>query len=70
MLYVGFSHSFGSLLEGALFRLDRLNIDAYYATTLKAGSYAYPGMRPTRFMGSQIVMPLGHTIEHERSMFL
>ncbi|XP_022140363.1 homeobox-leucine zipper protein REVOLUTA-like [Momordica charantia] len=41
------------------------NIDAYSAATLKANSYAYPGMRPTRFTGSQIIMPLGHTIEHE-----
>ncbi|KAA0035345.1 homeobox-leucine zipper protein REVOLUTA isoform X2 [Cucumis melo var. makuwa] len=41
------------------------NIDAYSAATLKANSYTYPGMRPTRFTGSQIIMPLGHTIEHE-----
>ncbi|PPD66660.1 hypothetical protein GOBAR_DD36466 [Gossypium barbadense] len=41
------------------------NVDAYSAVSLKAGSYAYPGMRPTRFTGSQIIMPLGHTIEHE-----
>jgi homeobox-leucine zipper protein len=41
------------------------NVDAYSAATLKAGSFAYPGMRPTRFTGSQIIMPLGHTIEHE-----
>ena len=41
------------------------NVDAYSAASLKAGSYAYPGMRPTRFTGSQIIMPLGHTIEHE-----
>lgn len=41
------------------------NVDAYSAAALKAGSYAYPGMRPTRFTGSQIIMPLGHTIEHE-----
>ncbi|XWS71826.1 hypothetical protein CRYUN_Cryun03dG0171200 [Craigia yunnanensis] len=41
------------------------NIDAYSAASLKAGTYAYPGMRPTRFTGSQIIMPLGHTIEHE-----
>lgn len=41
------------------------NVDAYSAATLKAGTFAYPGMRPTRFTGSQIIMPLGHTIEHE-----
>ncbi|TYH80950.1 hypothetical protein ES332_D03G167500v1 [Gossypium tomentosum] len=41
------------------------NVDAYTAASLKAGTYAYPGMRPTRFTGSQIIMPLGHTIEHE-----
>ncbi|CAB4282786.1 unnamed protein product [Prunus armeniaca] len=41
------------------------NVDAYSAASLKAGSYAYPGMRPTRFTGGQIIMPLGHTIEHE-----
>ncbi|XP_027086123.1 homeobox-leucine zipper protein REVOLUTA [Coffea eugenioides] len=44
------------------------NIDAYSAASLKAGSYAYPGMRPTRFTGSQIIMPLGHTIEHEEML--
>ncbi|KAK8683591.1 hypothetical protein V6N13_039647 [Hibiscus sabdariffa] len=41
------------------------NVDAYTAASLKAGTYAYPGIRPTRFTGSQIIMPLGHTIEHE-----
>ncbi|KAA8544052.1 hypothetical protein F0562_021771 [Nyssa sinensis] len=41
------------------------NVDAYSAASLKASSYAFPGMRPTRFTGSQIIMPLGHTIEHE-----
>ncbi|KAL4283032.1 hypothetical protein GQ457_16G011440 [Hibiscus cannabinus] len=41
------------------------NVDAYTDASLKAGTYAYPGMRPTRFTGSQIIMPLGHTIEHE-----
>ncbi|KAF5470700.1 hypothetical protein F2P56_011197 [Juglans regia] len=41
------------------------NVDAYSAASLKAGSYTFPGMRPTRFTGSQIIMPLGHTIEHE-----
>ncbi|KAK9124258.1 hypothetical protein Sjap_013860 [Stephania japonica] len=41
------------------------NIDAYSAATVKAGSYSFPGSRPTRFSGSQIIMPLGHTVEHE-----
>ncbi|GAB4859224.1 hypothetical protein Ancab_010684 [Ancistrocladus abbreviatus] len=41
------------------------SVDAYAASALKASSYAFPGMRPTRFTGSQIIMPLGHTIEHE-----
>ncbi|KAJ8751347.1 hypothetical protein K2173_016538 [Erythroxylum novogranatense] len=41
------------------------NVDAYSAASLKAGAFAYPGMRPTRFTGSQIIMPLGHTIEQE-----
>lgn len=45
------------------------NVDAYTAAALKAGSYAYPGMRPTRFTGGQIIMPLGHTIEHEEVCF-
>uniref|UniRef100_A0A1J3CL55 Homeobox-leucine zipper protein REVOLUTA n=2 Tax=Noccaea caerulescens TaxID=107243 RepID=A0A1J3CL55_NOCCA len=44
------------------------NVDAYSAATLKAGTFAYPGMRPTRFTGSQIIMPLGHTIEHEEML--
>ncbi|KAL3518386.1 hypothetical protein ACH5RR_020975 [Cinchona calisaya] len=44
------------------------NVDAYSATSLKAASYAYPGMRPTRFTGSQIIMPLGHTIEQEEML--
>lgn len=41
------------------------NVDAYSAASLKAASCAYPGMRATRFTGSQIIMPLGDTIEHE-----
>ncbi|KAK6121666.1 hypothetical protein DH2020_044593 [Rehmannia glutinosa] len=43
------------------------NVDAYAAASLK-NTYAYPGMRPTRFTGSQIIMPLGHTIEHEEML--
>ncbi|XP_024985647.1 homeobox-leucine zipper protein REVOLUTA-like [Cynara cardunculus var. scolymus] len=44
------------------------NVDAYSAASVKANPYAYPGMRPTRFTGSQIIMPLGHTIEHEEML--
>ncbi|PIN25554.1 Transcription factor HEX [Handroanthus impetiginosus] len=44
------------------------NVDAYAASSLKAGTYTYPGMRSTRFTGSQIIMPLGHTIEHEEML--
>ncbi|KAL2239830.1 homeobox-leucine zipper protein REVOLUTA [Sesamum indicum] len=44
------------------------NVDAYAAVSLKASTYAYPGMRPMRFTGSQIIMPLGHTIEHEEML--
>ncbi|CAL0304075.1 unnamed protein product [Lupinus luteus] len=44
------------------------NVDAYAAAPLKADTYAYPGMRPTRFTGNQIIMPLGHTIEHEEML--
>ncbi|KAI3915174.1 hypothetical protein MKW92_014953 [Papaver armeniacum] len=41
------------------------NFDAYSAASLKSGSYAYGGLRSTRFSGSQIIMPLGHTVERE-----
>ncbi|CAH8357154.1 unnamed protein product, partial [Eruca vesicaria subsp. sativa] len=44
------------------------NVDAYSAATLKAGANAYSEMRPTRFTGSQIIMPLGHTIENEEML--
>ncbi|KAI3706404.1 hypothetical protein L6452_24124 [Arctium lappa] len=44
------------------------NVDAYSAASVKANPYAYQGMRPTRFTGSQIIMPLGHTIEHEEML--
>ncbi|WOG87592.1 hypothetical protein DCAR_0206822 [Daucus carota subsp. sativus] len=44
------------------------NIDAYSAASLKGSSYAYPEMRPTRFTGNQIIMPLGQTIEHEEML--
>ncbi|VFR03425.1 unnamed protein product [Cuscuta campestris] len=44
------------------------NVDAYFAAALKSNSYSYPGIRPTRFTGSQIIMPLGQTIEHEEML--
>ncbi|KAF8100452.1 hypothetical protein N665_0224s0035 [Sinapis alba] len=44
------------------------HVDAYSAATLKASTFSYPGVRPTRFTGSQIIMPLGHTIEHEEML--
>ncbi|KAJ4910967.1 Homeobox-leucine zipper protein REVOLUTA [Raphanus sativus] len=44
------------------------HVDAYSAATLKADTFAYPVVRPTRFTGSQVIMPLGHTIEHEEML--
>ncbi|XP_043698712.1 homeobox-leucine zipper protein REVOLUTA-like [Telopea speciosissima] len=44
------------------------NVDAYSAVSLKAGSYAFQGLRPTRFSGSQVIMPLGQTVEHEEML--
>ncbi|KAI3894363.1 hypothetical protein MKX03_012362 [Papaver bracteatum] len=44
------------------------NIDAYSAASVKSSDYSFPGLRPTRFSGSQIIMPLGHTVEHEESL--
>jgi homeobox-leucine zipper protein len=41
------------------------NVDAYSAASLKATTCALPGLRPLRFSGSQMIMPLAHTIEHE-----
>ncbi|KAF6167858.1 hypothetical protein GIB67_027636 [Kingdonia uniflora] len=44
------------------------NMDAYSAASMKAPSYGFPGIRPARFSGSQIIMPLGQTVEHEESL--
>lgn len=44
------------------------NVDAYSAATLKAGAFAYSGIRSTAFTGSQIIMPLGNTIEKEEML--
>lgn len=41
------------------------NVDAFAAMSLKSSTCTYPGTRPTRFTGTQIIMPLGQTIEHE-----
>lgn len=41
------------------------NIDAYSAASLKAGSCCFPGLKTTRFSGSQIITPLAHTLENE-----
>ncbi|MFS7944027.1 putative amino acid transporter, transmembrane domain-containing protein [Helianthus anomalus] len=44
------------------------NVDTYSAALVKASPYGYQGTRPTRFTGSQTIMPLGLTIEHEEVM--
>lgn len=43
------------------------NMDAYSASSLKAASSSFPGLRPTRFSGSgsQTIMHLAHTVENE-----
>uniref|UniRef100_A0A0E0EZ02 Homeobox domain-containing protein n=1 Tax=Oryza meridionalis TaxID=40149 RepID=A0A0E0EZ02_9ORYZ len=41
------------------------NFDAYSASSLKTSSCSLPGLRPMRFSGSQIIMPLAHTVENE-----
>lgn len=40
-------------------------VDAYSAGSLRAISYAVPGLRSTGFPGSQVILPLAHTVEHE-----
>uniref|UniRef100_A0A7N0ZVN7 Uncharacterized protein n=1 Tax=Kalanchoe fedtschenkoi TaxID=63787 RepID=A0A7N0ZVN7_KALFE len=44
------------------------NVDAYMAASVKSNSLTFPGMRPMSFSGSQIMMPLGHTIENEEML--
>ncbi|XP_074576391.1 homeobox-leucine zipper protein HOX9-like [Curcuma longa] len=44
------------------------NLDAYSAASLKTGICSFPGWRPTKFSGSQTIMPLAHTIENEESL--
>ncbi|CAD6205358.1 unnamed protein product [Miscanthus lutarioriparius] len=41
------------------------NFDAYSALALKTSPCSLPGLRPMRFSGSQIIMPLAHTVENE-----
>ncbi|XP_052138694.1 homeobox-leucine zipper protein HOX33 [Oryza glaberrima] len=40
-------------------------VDAYSASSLRASPYAVPGLRTSGFMGSQVILPLAHTLEHE-----
>ncbi|RWR85825.1 homeobox-leucine zipper protein HOX32-like protein [Cinnamomum micranthum f. kanehirae] len=40
-------------------------VDAYSAASLRSSSYAVPGLRSTGFPGSQVILPLAHTVEHE-----
>lgn len=40
-------------------------VDAYSAAALRASPYAVPGLRAGGFMGSQVILPLAHTLEHE-----
>ncbi|URD89667.1 Homeobox-leucine zipper protein [Musa troglodytarum] len=41
-------------------------VDAYSAASLRANPYAVPGVRAsTGFLGSQVILPLAHTAEHE-----
>lgn len=42
------------------------SIDAYLAAAIKAGPCALPGIRLGSF-GSQVILPLAHTIEHEEA---
>ncbi|KAK1282811.1 Homeobox-leucine zipper protein HOX32 [Acorus calamus] len=43
------------------------SVDAYSAASLKSGAYAVPGARigGSGFLGSQVILPLAHTVEHE-----
>lgn len=40
-------------------------IDAYSAASLKSSPYAIPYARPGAFPGTQVILPLAHTVEHE-----
>ncbi|KAG8092904.1 hypothetical protein GUJ93_ZPchr0012g21079 [Zizania palustris] len=40
-------------------------VDAYSAASLSASPYTVPCLRTSGFMGSQVILPLAHTLEHE-----
>ncbi|KAG6691868.1 hypothetical protein I3843_10G082800 [Carya illinoinensis] len=40
-------------------------VDAYSAACLRASPFAVPCARPGGFPGSQVILPLAHTVEHE-----
>ncbi|XP_077243850.1 homeobox-leucine zipper family protein / lipid-binding START domain-containing protein [Tasmannia lanceolata] len=40
-------------------------VDAYSASSLKVNPYAVPGPRIGGYSGSQVILPLAHTVEHE-----
>ena len=42
------------------------NTDAYSAAAVKVGPCSLPGSRVGSF-GSQVILPLAHTIEHEEA---
>ncbi|CAA6655259.1 unnamed protein product [Spirodela intermedia] len=58
---------------GLLFRFMRehrsewadYNVDAFTAGSLKNGSCSFPELRPIKFSGNQVIMPLAHTVEDE-----
>ncbi|XP_073001395.1 homeobox-leucine zipper protein HOX9-like [Typha latifolia] len=41
------------------------SIDAYSAASLKASPCSFSGLQPTRYTGSQMIMPLSHTMGNE-----
>ncbi|CAD6266915.1 unnamed protein product [Miscanthus lutarioriparius] len=43
-------------------------VDAYSAASLRANSYAVPGLRAGGFMGNQVILPLARTLEHEECL--
>ncbi|KAL6847212.1 hypothetical protein ACP4OV_023065 [Aristida adscensionis] len=40
-------------------------VDAYSAASLRASPFAVPGLRAGGIVGSQVILPLAHTLEHE-----
>ncbi|XP_066383305.1 homeobox-leucine zipper protein HOX33-like [Miscanthus floridulus] len=43
-------------------------VDAYSAASLRANPYGVPGLRAGGFMGSQVILPLARTLEHEECL--